>query len=614
VAQQSFGFVGPAYQTRGLTADTQRIVNMFLEKVESQDNASPGNPYQFLMTPGKQLFCTCTDTPVAAVVPSNAAFYTTTTNLFFVVSGSTLYAITATYNAGTQLWTGTATTIGTVDKQVMPGTGGQLFPAQIIVIQPNQLFVVANGNAYVAAYGQAISATNPTPTNSGSGYAVGDTGTVDGGLIPAQYIVTAVNGTGGVTGYTITYNGTGYTVTGGASTTTSAGAQPGNGDGSFAVTITAVAANAWLIQQQTIPEFSSGNFVRSATFMDGYIIVSMAPNSADPLRRQFFISGLNDPTTWSALDFDTKEANSDPVIAVFAAYEILMVFGSQTIELWQDSPNAATGSAFQRIPGGGVIESGLASTWAVSKMGGESGGTVCWLGSDARGQYVAWQIRGAVPVRISNHAIENAWSLYDVAGASSYSYVENGHFFWVLHFPIPDKTWVYDSTLGPSIGWHERASVDSQNNLHADIGRYHGFFPEIGHCVGDYQTGNLYLQSMQFLQENCAGIVRIRVSPHVATGLNWNYFNEYVLHFLCGFVPATGLGSAPVCNLEISNDGGITYGSLLPRQLGAAGQYKWDVRWRRMGRARNRVVRWTMNEPIDMVLVDLYANVEGGSG
>lgn len=612
--QQSFGFVGPAYQTRGLTADTQRIVNMFLEKVESQDNASPGNPYQFLMTPGKQLFCTCTDTPVAAVVPSNAAFYTTTTNLFFVVSGSTLYAITATYNAGTQLWTGTATTIGTVDKQVMPGTGGQLFPAQIIVIQPNQLFVVANGNAYVAAYGQAISTTNPTPTNSGSGYAVGDTGTLDGGLIPAQYIVTSVNGTGGVTGYTITYNGTGYTVTGGASTTTAAGAQPGNGDGSFAVTITAVAANAWLIQQQVIPEFSSGNFVRSATFMDGYIIVSMAPNSADPLRRQFFISGLNEPTSWSALDFDTKEANSDPVIAVFAAYEILMVFGSQTIELWQDSPNAATGSAFQRIPGGGVIESGLASTWAVSKMGGESGGTVCWLGSDARGQYVAWQIRGAVPVRISNHAIENAWSLYDVAGASSYSYVENGHFFWVLHFPIPDKTWVYDSTLGPSIGWHERASVDSQNNLHADIGRYHGFFPEIGHCVGDYQTGNLYLQSMQFLQENCAGIVRIRVSPHVATGLNWNYFNEYVLHFLCGFVPATGPGSAPVCNLEISNDGGITYGSLLPRQLGAAGQYKWDVRWRRMGRTRNRVVRWTMNEPIDMVLVDLYANVEGGSG
>ncbi len=606
--QQTWGFVGPAYQTRGLTADTQRIVNMFLEKVESQANSSPGNPWQYLMSPGKQLFCTCTDTPVAAVTPSNASFYTTTTNLFFVVSGSTLYAITATYNSVTQLWTGTATTIGTVDKQVMPGTGGQLFPAQIIVIQPFQLFVVANGNAYVAAYGQALATS--TISNPGGANAVGDTFTVDGGLIPAQGTITGVNGTGGVTSYNITYFGTGYTATGGPSTTTQAGAQPGNGDGSFSIVINTVSAAAWLIQQQTIPEFSSGNFVRSATFMDGYIIVSMSPNASDPLRRQFFISGLNDPTTWSALDFDTKEANSDPVMAVFAAYEILIVFGSQTIELWQDSPNAATGSAFQRLPGGGVIENGLASPWAVSKMDG----TVVWLGSDARGQYVAWQLRGTVPVRISSHAIENTWSLYDVAGASSYSYVENGHFFWVIHFPIPDKTWVYDSSIGPQIGWHERASVDSSNNLHADIGRYHGFFPEIGHCVGDYQTGNLYLQSMQFLQENCTGIPRIRISPHIATGLNWNYFNEYVLHFLCGFVPPSGAGSAPVCNLEISNDGGITYGSLLPQNIGGTGQYKWDVRWRRMGRTRNRVIRWTMNEPIDMVLVDLYAAVEGGSG
>jgi hypothetical protein len=115
---------------------------------------------------------------------------------------------------------------------------------------------------------------------------------------------------------------------------------------------------------------------------------------------------------------------------------------------------------------------------------------------------------------------------------------------------------------------------------------------------------------MQFLQENCTGIPRIRVSPHIATGLNWNYFNEYVLHFLCGFVPA----GTYQCNLEISNDGGITYGSLLSRNLGGTGQYKWDVRWRRMGRTRNRVVRWTMNAAIDMVLVDLYASVEGGGG
>lgn len=587
---------------------------MYIEKTESGDDASPGTPFAAYFTPGKQLFCVLDDQPVACVESSKAAFYTPDTVQYFAVSGSTLYAITATFDPVTQIWTGTATTIGAVDKQVMDGTGGQLFPAQIIVIKPTQIFVVAAGGAWVAAYGQAISASilNPAAGGGGTGYAVGDTGTVDGGLIPAEYVVTSVDAmTGAVTGYTLTYAGTGYALTafGAASTTQPGGTQPGSGDG-FGINITGLAAIAWLVQKQLIPDAISGpfNFVRSATWMDGYVIVSMAPNAPDPQRRQFFISGLNVPTSWSALDFDTKESNSDPVVAVYAAYEILIPFGSQTSELWQDSGNVL--SAFQRLPGGGVIENGLASTWAISKMDG----TVCWLGSDSRGWMTAWQLRGTVPVRISNHAIENSWRSYNPTGASSYSYQENGHFFWVVHFPIPDKTWVYDSTIGPGLGWHERASADEAGNLHADIGRYHAFATEVGHCVGDYSNGNLYLQSLTFLLENCATIPRIRVSPHVCNELKWTFFDKYRLHCLLGFVPASGPGSAPVCNLEISNDGGITYGSPLTRQLASVGDYKKVIEWLRAGRARNRVVRWTMNEPIDMVLVDLYAEASAGSG
>ena len=160
-----FGFIGPAYQTRGLTADCQRTVNLYLEKTESNNDASPGQPWAMYLTPGKQLLVTLDDAPVSCVVPSNSAFYAAGVNLFYAIGGSTLYAITATYDIPTQLWTGVATTIGTADKQVIQGTGGQLFPSQIIVIQPFQLFVVANGNAYVAAYGQAIATDqlNPKP-------------------------------------------------------------------------------------------------------------------------------------------------------------------------------------------------------------------------------------------------------------------------------------------------------------------------------------------------------------------------------------------------------------------------------------------------------------------
>lgn len=602
--------MGPGYTARGLVADCQRWVNMYLEKTESGSDSSPGIPYAAYLTPGKQLLVTLGDAPVACVTQSNSSFYGSTVNLYYVVSGSTLYAITATFNVGTNLWEGAAEVIGTVDQKPLPA--GQLFPAQIIVINPNLLFVVANGRAWVAAFGSAIntSVLNPSAGGGGIAYAVGDTGTVDvpGGGIPAQYIITGVDGAGAVTTYTLTTNGTGYSISVGGvyATTTPGGAQPGSGDG-FTIQITAVSAAAWALQEQVIPRDTAGNYINSATWQDGYVIVSLAPNATDPLRRQFYISGLNDPTSWSALDFDTKEANSDPVIAVFSAYELLLVFGSQTTELWQDSGNVL--SAFQRLPGGGVIEAGLASPWTVAKMDG----TVCWLGTDARGEYIAWQLRGTTPIRISNHAIENAWSQFNVAGASAYSYVENGHFFYVLNFPIPDKTWVYDSTLGPALGWHEREYWDD-TSAHADIGRYHGFFPEVGHCVGDYRNGNLYIQSLQFLQDNCAPIRRIRVAPHIVTDLRWNFVDLYRLHCLQGIVPSSGAGSQPTCTLEISDDGGQNYGAPIERPLGMVGQTKFVTEWRRNGRARDRVVRWTLTDPIDMVLVDLYAEIQPGSG
>ena len=147
--------------------------------------------------------------------------------------------------------------------------------------------------------------------------------------------------------------------------------------------------------------------------------------------------------------------------------------------------------------------------------------------------------------------------------------------------------------------------------MHADKGRYYGFFPESLAVVGDYSNGNLYVQDQRYYDENGTGIPRIRTSPHVATGLNWNYFDLYRLHCTQGSAPS---GNTPTCNLEVSNDGGNTYGSLQTRNIGNTGQFTNMIEWRRQGRARNRVVRWTMNEPMDFVLIDLYADVAPGSG
>lgn len=683
----SFGFIGPSYQTRSINSDCERSINLYPEIVESGENASHGTKWVLYGTPGRQLFCTLDDGPVACVVSSNEQFNQfDVTPLYFVVSGQTLYSIAAHWDGS--VFTGVPTTIGTVSKRVL--TGGQLFPAQIIVLNPTLLFVVSNGEAFVAAYGASITSsainqggrgyaigdtgiivgsngldakyevTNVDTrfdgalittglASGGLNYAIGDTGTVDGGS-GATYVITSVDidGSVGLFGYNLTNDGSGYSVTTGATTTatsgsgtglliqvfaittnggavqsfilTSAGsgyitgtdiatimggAQPGTGDGNFTVDITGVAAAAWIVEQQAIPAGTifSDNFIQTCTFMDEYIIVSMAPTAADPIRRRFYISGVNRPSWWSPVDYGTKEANSDPIAAVFAAYEQLLVLGLTTVEDWYDNPNGAA-FPFQRVQGGGVIEAGCASPWTIIKMDN----TVCWLGTDNRGQLTFWELRGTTPIRISNHAVEYQWRNYDVTGASAYAYQEGGHYFGMVHFPIPDVTWCFDTaTLGRDGKpvWHERLAWDG-STWHADIGRYHGFSFPVGHCVGDYNTSNLYLMSVDVFEDNCLPIRRLRVSPHIFDEQRRVLFSRFRLYAQTGIVPATGDGSAPIFSLRISNDGGYTWGPYLNTSAGLIGDFKLVIEWLRLGISRNRVWEVSTNEPIPIAWVDAF--------
>lgn len=605
----SFGFIGPSYVSRGKVGECEDLINLCLERIESgMGGARPVN-YQLIATPGKVLFCTLSDGPIAAVANSTVTEPSNPTTFggagdphFFAVGGKTLYAVRGQTPVGPDSQ-GIATTIGTIDKQVINGTGGQLFPVNLIVFQPTFLMAVTpNGNAYLAAWGSAITASSVS--SAGVGYAVGDTGMILGGLIHARYTITGVDGSGGVTSYSLS-GGTGYGISVNIQTTV-AGPQEGNGSG-FSIDINTVAAEAWLVYLLNGTDIDSAIndqiFVRSATYMDGYVIISLAPNYPDPARRTFYISNLNDPNIWSPLDFGVKESNPDPNMVVAAAYEILHVGGSQTTELWQNTGNGLF--PFQRLPGGGVIDTGWVNPWLWCKMDG----TLIWLGFDARGEYAAWQLQGATPVRISNHAIENHWSNFDMSGASVFSYVENGHVFACFHFPIPDETWVYDSTIGPAIGWHKRLSWDGAV-FHADRGRYHGFTANM-HCVGDPNTNDLYLQSMNFVDENCNCIRRIRVCPHLVDEKKRHFYTRFRMYMLTGACPPT---LTPVCSLRLSNDGGYTWGSYLDMPMGTTGQYKKMVEWYHLGMARDRVFEWSCCEPLDIVIADAYIESLPGDG
>ena len=127
--------------------------------------------------------------------------------------------------APTSGWTNTIGLIG----QVAPD------PANVNGAAVN--LAAATGDATV--YGP-IDTT--TLNDGGSGYAAGDTGTIDGNQYgsAAAYVVDTVDGGGAVLTYHVTDPGDGYTTATGV-TTTPGGSQPGAGSG-FTVDVTIVAA------------------------------------------------------------------------------------------------------------------------------------------------------------------------------------------------------------------------------------------------------------------------------------------------------------------------------------------------------------------------------------
>jgi hypothetical protein len=235
-------------------------------------------------------------------------------------------------------------------------------------------------------------------------------------------------------------------------------------------------------------------------YIDNYFVASI------PGTQQFFLSALDDGTSWNALDFAEKEGNPDNLVTAIVCRRQLWLIGSQTIEIWWDSGN--NNFPFQPIPNI-IIQQGTVAQFSPTVVNNG----LYWLGGDPEGVCTVWAEQNFAPVRVSNFAIEQALQAYStVSDCVGFSYQEAGHNFLVLSFPTANATWVLDTQNGQ---WHERGYWDvSTGSYSAVLGRYHAYaFGQ--HLVGDYSTGNIYVQSLSNYTDNGNPIRRLRRCPHL---------------------------------------------------------------------------------------------------
>lgn len=333
-------------------------------------------------------------------------------------------------------------------------------------------------------------------------------------------------------------------------------------------------------------------------YLDGYFL------ALDAATGTLQVSDLLDGLTWDVTQIAQNSASADPWVAMHVIHADIWLFGSQTSQVWYDAGTFPF--PFAMRPEVGVIEQGTPAAYSAS----HAGIALAWLGQDQQGRGVVWRAEGYVPQKISTPAIEAAIQSYgDLSGTISFSYQENGHYFYVLNFP--DRTsWTYDVTTQL---WHERAYWNVATAAWEPLRAWYVMSAFNQLIAGDTATGTLYtMASTTYTDVGGAPLRRLRQPPRLAIDQTRFIVDKIQLVMDVGIGLANGQGSNPQVLRQTSRDGGRTWGPGYLASAGAAGAYGTRVLWRQCGQARNRVDRFIVSDPVPWRLVDAVIQVRPG--
>lgn len=331
-------------------------------------------------------------------------------------------------------------------------------------------------------------------------------------------------------------------------------------------------------------DFPGGNTV---TFLNGRFIVNK-PNTGE-----FYWSALYDGTSWDALDYSTAESDPDNIVALVAELGQLAIFGSKTTEFWGES--GATDSPYARI-GSSAIEWGLAARDTLCKFMD----SLIFLRKNRLGQVQVCVQQGYSAVPVSNPELDYIFGTYgDVSNATGFAYMYSGHPFYQINFPSEDASWLYD---GQSKSWSKLSSGGGRHRADNFVQLLNTQY------VSDYENGKLYKLKSDVYTDNGEYIERELVTRHQANGARVT-FSEIWLEFEPGVGLQTGQGTDPQVMLQVSKDGGKTFGNEMWRSIGKVGKYKYRATWTRLGSAYDWIFKFRVTDPVKVVIVAAYGRV-----
>lgn len=327
-------------------------------------------------------------------------------------------------------------------------------------------------------------------------------------------------------------------------------------------------------------------------FLGGYFVL-------DKKGTTFFFFSEIDSIDFPPLNEGSALASTDNVVAVKVLNNQLFIFGTRTIEVWTQT-GATAAAPFDRQQ---AFNTGIAAPFSLVLLAN----TVLWLGANEQGDGIVLSMENNSPTRVSTHAIEHLLQLQgDLSTCTAYGYQEDGHYFYVLNVPSANTSYVYD--LNTTM-WHERQSTLPDGTQSRHRGQNH-IFLNGKHIIGDYQNGNVYTYEYSQFTDNGALIRRLRQCPHLSAGVQFMFVNTLEIDIQPGVGTLT---TNPRLVLQISRDGGHTWGNPIYASMGKIGQYRWRARFQRLGYGRDLVFRVWCDDPVNVVFLSAWLNAEEGS-
>jgi len=355
-------------------------------------------------------------------------------------------------------------------------------------------------------------------------------------------------------------------------------------DGAVILITTGTSGYTYTVATTTLAEVTDAQFPDAANtcaWIDGLFFVD------DGETDQFQWSP--DGTNWDALDFASAESQPDGIVRVFTDNGELILLGSGTTE-FRGNVGAAD-EPFQTIKGA-TQEFGLAARWSLTKF--NSGLAALMKNKDGQVQIVF--IKGYVPQPISSLELDSIINGYaSVSDATAYAYKLGGHPMLQVNFPSAGKSWLFDAKTGM---WspleYGLAGGRHRGEMHID------FLNKP--LIADYENGNVYEISPDVYTDNGTSIARELIGRTFFQQNDPVTVDELFVDMETGVGLVSGQGSDPQAMLQISKDGGHTWGNELWTTIGAIGKYAVRTAWRRLGQSLSWTFKLRITDPIKVVV------------